>query len=92
MLVGCLNDERIQRTHLLVQQANRIAFGIVGPEAVGADHFGETVGFVGRRRISAAAHLGQVDTHSRLGQLPGRFASCEPAADDLDIECHWRAE
>ena len=30
------------------------------------------------------AHLVEDDRHARLGELPGGFGACEPAADDVD--------
>ena len=50
----CLSAARMisesERAHLLVEQADGIVLGIVGAEAVRADHFGEAVGLVRRRR------------------------------------------
>ena len=40
MLVGRAHNQRAKRPHLLVQQSDCIVLGIVGPEAVGADHLG----------------------------------------------------
>ena len=40
------------------------------------------------RRVAAAAHFAEAYPHARLGELPRRFATGEPAADDLDVEGH----
>ena len=80
-----------ERAHLLVEQADRIVLGIVGAEAVRADHLGEPVGLVRRRHVAAAAHFAQADAQARLGQLPGRFGPGEAAADDVDVEGHVTA-
>jgi hypothetical protein len=57
--VAGAHDQGIERSHLLVEQADGIVLGIVGPEAVRANHFGEAVGCVRWRRIAAAAHFGE---------------------------------
>ena len=57
VLVGGAHDQRAERAHLLVEQADRIVLGIVGAEAVRADHLGQPVGLVRRRRVAAAAHF-----------------------------------
>ena len=75
MLVGRAHNQRAKRPHLLVQQSDCIVLGIVGPEAVGADHLGQAVGFVRRSRVAAPAHLAQPYHEPRLGQLPRRLAS-----------------
>ena len=46
--VGGGHDERSERAHFLVEQADGIGLGIVGAEAVRADHFGEPVAVVRR--------------------------------------------
>ena len=80
--------ERAERAHLLVEQADGIVLGIVGAEAVRADHLGEAVGLVRRSRVAAAAHFAQAHAQARLGELPGGFGTGEAAADDVDVEGH----
>ena len=74
---------------LLVEQADRIVLGIVGAEAVGADHLREPVGLVSRRHVATAAHFAEPDLQGPPGQLPGGLRSGEAAADDrvLDNPC-----
>ena len=74
--------------HFLVEQADGIVLGIVGAEAVRADHFGQAVALVRGRGVAAAAHFAQADLQPGLGQLPRRFRPGQPAADDVDIEGH----
>ena len=57
MLVGRAHDQRAERAHLLVEQADGIVLGIVGPEAVRADHLREAVGLVRGSHVAAAAHF-----------------------------------
>ena len=68
--------------HLLVQQADGVVLRIVGAEGVGADQLGQAVGLV---RLGAAhrPHLVQHHGHAGLGELPGRLAAGEAAADDV---------
>ncbi len=89
--VARAQDQRTERAHLLVEQADGIVLGIVAAEAVRADHLGELVGLVRRRPVAAAAHLAQADARAGLGQLPCRLAPGEPAADDVDVEGHVTA-
>ena len=78
VLVGAAHDQRVQRAHFLVEQADGIVLGIVATEAVRADHFGEAVGLVGGRGVSAAAHLAEAHAKPGLGQLPRGLASGQP--------------
>ena len=86
--VGRGHDQRIERAHLGVEQADRIVLGIVRTEAVRADQLGQPVGLVRRRHLAAAAHFGQAHLHAGLGELPGRFRAGEAAADDMDLFGH----
>jgi hypothetical protein len=88
VLVGRAHDQRAEVTHFLVEQADRIAFGIVATKAVRADHFGEAVSFVRRGRIAATAHFAEADMEASLGQLPRCLAAGEAATDNLNIETH----
>jgi hypothetical protein len=81
--VAVRHDERAEAAHLLMQEADRIRFGVVRAEGVGADELRETVGLVG---IGAAhrAHLVEHHGHTGLRDLPGGFGAREPAADDVN--------
>ena len=86
------HDQRAGKPHLGMQQADRIALGVVRAEGVGADEFGEAVGLVG---VGAAhrAHFVQDDRHAGLGRLPGGFRAGEAAADDVDgLHVHGRRQ
>ncbi len=85
VLIGGAHNQRIERPHLLVEKPHRIMLGIVRAEAVGADHFGEPVGLVGRSAVAATAHFRQPDLKSGLGQLPGSLGSGEAATYDLHV-------
>ena len=88
MRVGGAHDERAERAHFLVEQPDGIVLRIVGAKAVGADHFGEAIGLVRRSRLAATAHFAEANAQAGFGELPRRFTSREPAADDVDVECH----
>src|SRR5204862_7984028 len=88
VLVRGAHHERIERAHFLVEQAGRIVLGIVAAKAVRANHLGETVGLVRRGGVSAAAHFGETNAKSRLGQLPGSLGSGQAATDDVHVEGH----
>ena len=85
------HDKAVQPPHFVMQQADRVPVAIVRAEAVGADQLGQSVGLVGGGHVARAAHFGQADAETPLRQLPGRFASGEPAADDVDIVSHHGA-
>ena len=68
------HDQAAERAHFLVEQADGIVLGIVGAETVGADHFGQPVAVVGRRRVAAAAHFAEAD-------LRPASASCHAASE-----------
>ena len=80
------HDQGICQPHFGMQQADRIAFGIVGAEGIGADEFRKGVGLV---RVSAAhaAHFVEDHRHAGIRRLPRRFRSGEPAADDMNGFC-----
>jgi len=77
------HDQRAQSAHLGVQQADSIVLGVIGAERVGADQLRQAVGHVG---LGAArrAHLVQHHGHARAGDLPGRLATGQAAADHVD--------
>ena len=86
-LIGAVEDERAQLPHLGLEQAVRVA-GFGALERVRADEFTE---FFGAMRGGAAggAHFIHHDRMPALGELPGGFASGEPAADHLHfVGCH----
>ena len=83
--VAAGHDDRIQRPHLGVQQADRIELPVVRAEGVGADQLGQAVGVVGVGLDAGhAAHLVQDDGHAGLGDLPGGLGAGQAAADDVD--------
>ncbi len=84
------HDQAVEPAHLVMQQPDRVLLVIVGTEGIGAHQLGEPVGVVRGRGVTAAAHFGQADTIAALRQLPGRFASGEAAADDVDVVGHCR--
>ena len=86
MLVAGAHDERTERPHLLMEQANCIVIGVIGAEAVGADHLCKTVRLVRRRRVAAAAHFAETHTDAGLGQLPGGFGPGQTTAYNLYFE------
>ena len=86
--VGEAHDQRAQRAHFLMEQADGVVFGIVGTEAVRADHFRQAIAVVGGSGVAAGAHFAEADTKAGLGQLPRRLAPGEPAADDVDVVGH----
>ena len=89
--VGRAHHQAAHPAHFLVKQPDCIILGVVRPKAVRTDHLGQLVGLVRRGRAAAAAHFAKAHGQAGLGQLPGRFASGEPAADDLNVEVHSRA-
>ncbi len=85
----CLaHDQRVQRPHLLMQQADRIRFRVIRAERVRTDQFGEVVGPVCGRLVTTAPHLGQADLMTRLGELPCGLGSCHPAANHVNVVSH----
>ncbi len=83
MGVGRAHDERTERAHLAVDDADRVVLRVVGAKGIGADELGEALGAV---RFGAAlrAHFVQNDGNAGLGDLPGRFAAGQAAADDVN--------
>ena len=91
MRVGATHDERVDRAHLAMNDADRIVGGVVGAEGIGTDEFRKLVGAM---RLGAAhrAHFVQDDRNAALRDLPGSFATGEAAADNMDrfhgAACH----
>jgi len=52
----------------------------------------EPVGLMRRGRITPAAHLAKPDADARFGELPRRFGTGEPAADEVKVERHGRGQ
>ena len=82
--VGRRQDQRAAAAHLLMQQADGVVHRIVGAEGVGADQLRQPVGLM---RLGAAQrpHLMQHHAMPGPGELPGRFAAGEPAADTCTV-------
>ena len=90
-------DEAKSASNALAQfAADRIkqsAYGrFVAAEAVRTHHFGKRVALMRRGHVAAPApaHFGQAHLDPALGKLPRRFASGEPAADDMDLMIRHR--
>ena len=77
------HDQRARAPHLLVQQADGVGLGIVGAEAVGADQLGSP-SVLCASVWRCGAHLVQHHGQAGAGDLPGRLAAGEAAADDVD--------
>ena len=92
ILVRGAHDQRVERAHLLVKEPDGIVLGVVGAEAVRANHFGEAVGLVRRRHVAATAHLAQPHPQTGFAQLPCDFRTGEAAADDVDVETTGHCE
>ncbi len=93
--VGGGHHQRARQPHFGVEQAHGVQAGVVGAERIGADEFGEAAGPV-RLGHAAWAHFMQHHAAAGVGGLPGRLASGETAADDVDDAriplhpCHGR--
>ena len=91
MGVGASHDERAERPHLAMQNADRVGRGVVGPERVGADQFGQMAGAV-RGGLANRTHFMQHDRDAGLRRLPRRLRTGEAAADDVNgthaAACH----
>src|SRR4051812_18093777 len=81
-LIGRLENDRTEHTHLGLEQPVRVG-RLSALERVGADELRETIGLV-RRRAADAAHLVNDDIVSPHGELPGGFAAGESATGDVD--------
>src|SRR5690606_7714517 len=87
--VGFAHDDRAERAHFAVEQADGIAVTVVAAKAVRAHHFGERVALVRGGHVTAAAHFGQAHAVARLGKLPRRRRPREAAADDVNVVGHY---
>ena len=82
--VALAQDQRAERAHLGMEQADGVLLGIVRAEAVRAHQLGEVIGVVGGRPLDAA-HFGEANLEAGFGQLPRGFGSGEAAADDVNV-------
>ena len=80
--IRCRDDQGSQDTHLGMQDADRIALGIVGAEGVGADQLRQPVGLMGLR-AAVGPHLVQDDGHLGACQLPGRLTARETTTNHM---------
>ena len=83
MRVRRRHDHRSAPPHFFMEHTDRVGGVIVRAERVGTNEFGELVGLV-RRRAADRAHLVQHDLYAGPGDLPGRLAAGEAAADDMN--------
>ena len=92
--VGRAQHQRAEAPHFFFQQSDGV-IELVATERVGADQFGETVGFVDRGRPDRP-HFVQHHRHAGRSSLPGGFGAGQTAADDcyrhLDLNTTINAE
>ena len=74
--------------HLGMEHTHRVARGIIRTEAVGTDQFSQMIRLV-RGRAFHTPHFRQTDAIASLCQLPRRFRSGEPAANNMHIMGHF---
>ena len=77
------HDQRAGAPHLLVQQAYRVGFGVVGAEGVGAHQLRKIFGEV-RLGPAHRPHLVQHHRHACGGKLPRGFAAGQSAAHNVN--------
>ncbi len=82
MRVGGAHHQRTEPPHLFLQQPDGV-IQLVAAKRVGTDQFGEAVGLVDGGG-SRGPHLVHDDAYAERGRLPGRFASGQAAADDVN--------
>ncbi|GAB4237277.1 MAG: hypothetical protein Kow0032_22940 [Methyloligellaceae bacterium] len=72
-----------------MQQADRVGFGIIGAEGIGAYEFREPRALM-RLRHPHGAHFMQDDRYSGIGNLPSGFGTGEAASDHMNVFncCH----
>ena len=81
-LIRTLQHHGTQRAHLGLEQAVCVVrFGAL--ERVGTDELGQPIGLM-RRGSAHRSHLVQYHVVATLGQLPGRLATRETTADDVE--------
>jgi hypothetical protein len=72
-----------------MQQADGIFIRIIGTETVGADEFGQAIGLMRRRHLTAirtgTPHFGEAHPHARLRELPCGLRPGEAAANDVNL-------
>jgi hypothetical protein len=81
--IGGAHHQGIELAHLLVQQPDRIVLGVIGAERIGANQLGQRRGLV-RGRGAQRPHLVQHHRYAATDDLPGRLATREAAADDVN--------
>ena len=75
--IGRAQDQRPERPHFLVQQADGVAVGIVRAERIRADELGEIPALM-RLRAAHGPHLVENDRMAALGDLPGGSDPARP--------------
>ena len=81
--VGSGHDQPAGRPHFPMQLAHGVHHVIVGPEAVGTNHFRAIAGLVGEGALGRT-HLVQDDGDTCAGDLPGGLGPGQACADDVD--------
>ncbi len=81
--IGGMQDQGSATPHLLVQQADGVALGVVRAERVRAHQLGQPLALM-RRGRAHRAHLVQHRGHAGACHLPRRLAARQSAADDVD--------
>ena len=84
--VGARHDEGVQASHFCVQQANGIVLGVIRPEGIRTNQFGEVSRGVGWRG-DQWTHFVQHHRCAVPCRLPGRLASSQAGANDVDGLC-----
>ena len=72
----------------VMDQPNRVLFGIVGPKGIGTHQLGEPIRSDGRQSSTDGPHFMQHNIETGLRDLPGSLGACKAAADDMDgVHC-----
>ncbi len=82
-LVTGLHNDRVCAAHLFMQEPDCIRFPLVGAEGVRADKLGQAIGLVGVGH-ALRTHFMQYDGDAGMGDLPGRFAARQSAANHMN--------
>ena len=80
--IGRAHDDRAEPAHLFFDQPDGV-IDLVGAERIAADELGQSVGLMHGGRPHRP-HLVNGDVGAELGRLPGRLATREPAANDVN--------